>query len=154
MRTSTILKSAGGVLAFSSLLLVIPSQASASNYCSNVDWRCARDTYFNKGYAYDSTQGGSPPGGGASLVHVKIRGWHSHAIEFKSFDRNGGLVDDFSRHGTWGENAWYDSSKVRTVQVTLSGRSTLTDTVDGDHCYYEDKHGNLQRATDRPCTSH
>ena len=144
-------KTAGGVLAFSSLLFVIPSQASASGYCDNLDWVCHRDVYLDKGYAYDNSSGFPSPAGGAFLFHVKIRGDHTHTIKFKSFDRQGGFVDEFSDDVGWGENAWYDPSKVRTVEVTLSGRSTLTDTVDANHCYYEDRHGELQRATDRPC---
>jgi hypothetical protein len=164
MRTSTVLKAAGGVLGLSSLLFAIPGQASASNYCGDSGGdeyaHCLIATYDQKGYAYDQTSGSGTPEPGAVLVHVKIRNEHTHPVELKSYNSHGALVDDHSEKvdgndmdNPNGLNGWFDPAKVTKVEVTLSGRSTVSNPTDTNHCYYEDKHGNLQEATDRPCNS-
>ncbi|MBV9025377.1 MAG: hypothetical protein JO362_16650 [Streptomycetaceae bacterium] len=159
MRTSAVLKVASGALALSGLLFIVPNHASASNYCGlgddYEDTQCTIATYNSKGYAYDEFSGSSAPMAGAVLVHVKTR--HEHFVEFTSYGPSGALVDDFAaREGideNWnGINGWFDPAKVARVKVTL-GSSTISANTDGDHCYYEDKHGNLQPAIDRPCNS-
>jgi predicted alpha-1,6-mannanase (GH76 family) len=106
-------------------------------------------TYQAHGYAYTD----QAPVPGANLIHVKIREGHEHTLEFKSFGPNNcGLVDDYKVKAREGYNAWYDPTKVSTVQITISDQPPITVRIDGYHCYYEDKQGTLQPATDRPCT--
>jgi hypothetical protein len=73
MRTSTVLKAASGVLGIGGLLLAIPSQASASNYCGgwgrDVYEHCVITTYEQKGYAYDEASGSGTPEG-AMRSHI------------------------------------------------------------------------------------
>jgi hypothetical protein len=153
VRTSKALKVACGVLGLSALLFAVPSTASAS-YCETDE--CRYFYYTNKGYAYDKEQGVPPPLAGAAYFHVQVRNGHSHTIEFKSYGPDGTTVvddntvkaDSYWDFGySWGGvNAWYDPKKVSKVEVSISGKPALTDKTDAYHCYYEDKHGNLQRA--------
>jgi hypothetical protein len=168
MRNSAVLKIAGGVLALSSLLFAIPSQAGAEGGGGGHGGGHGGDEggtggadggtvgvsipgfYSAHGYFYNTDEA---PLKGAVLIHVKIRNGHKHTLEFKSFTSNGSVVDDHTVKEDWGYSVWYDPSKVSSVQVTLSDRPPITSKVDGDHCYYEDHHGYLQPATDRPCNA-
>jgi hypothetical protein len=94
------------------------------------------------------------------LVHVKIRNLHKHTVELKSYNSRNNVVDEHpvtvlgndgdERNGL---NGWFDPAKVAKVEIILSGRSSVSNPTDANHCYYEDKHGNLREATDRPCNS-
>jgi hypothetical protein len=70
-----------------------------------------------------------------------------HTLEMKFLRPDGSVLDDIKEKVALGVEIWSDPSKVGKIQITLSGRSTVTANVDGYHCYYEDKHGNLQQVT-------
>jgi hypothetical protein len=147
MRTSTTLKIAGGaaVLASGCLLFLNTSQAGAASGGPPA-WSY---TYNTQGYAYDT---GSSPATGADLVHIKIREGHKHTIVFKPLTPDNRIVGYNDVHVGEGYNAWYDPSKISMVQISFGGQSQILVTVNGNHCYYEDKHGNLQETTHGACT--
>ncbi|MBV9026237.1 MAG: hypothetical protein JO362_21160 [Streptomycetaceae bacterium] len=153
MRTSTTLKVAGGVLGLGTLLFIIPAQAGAASGagsngygpiacitgCKDSD---AINSYMSQGYAYGVADAPAP---NARLFHVKLRG-HRHSLEFKSFSEQGKVVNDTVEQIANSENAWFDPNVVSKVEITLSDHPTVTDRDDGYHCYYENKHGDLERA--------
>jgi hypothetical protein len=149
MRTSTKLKIAGGAIALGSLALIIPAQAGAAgsnNAACIVGCKdsAATVSYSVHGYAYGVSDS---PGSGADLIHVKLRG-HTHTLEFKSFTSQGKVVvDDHAERIANSENGWFDPRVVSTVQITLSDKSAVSVSLDKNHCYYENKHGNLAPAT-------
>lgn len=167
MRTSTKLKITGGVLAASSLLVVIPAQANAAHIPDPVPYHPpvtqpvggdnggsgggpCDDYYSVLGYTCGSTRSPAP---NAVLIHVKLRG-HAHTLDFDLYARNSNSYEDISVTRENSENVWFDPSQYSSATITLAGNTATqvsftvaNNNTNQNHCYFENKHGNLALAT-------
>jgi hypothetical protein len=149
MRALTTLKATSALLALGSLLFFVPARAGAAGSSGSGGAACTAVcsvepvTYSSSGYAYGTPDAPAP---NAELFHVKLR-HHSDTLEFKALDAQGKTVSDYPEWLKNSENAWFDPNVVRTVTITLGGRSSVTAATNRYHCYYEDRQGSLEQET-------
>jgi hypothetical protein len=151
MRASTTLKATSALLALGSLLFFVPARAGAAGSSGSGGAACTAGckdsvtpiTYSSSGYAYGVSDAPAP---NAELFHVKLR-HHDEILDFRAFNAQGQTVSDYPEQRKNSENAWFDPNVVRTVTITLGGRSSVTAETERYHCYYEDRHGTLEQAT-------